>query len=189
MLINFEGLSVETLIRNPMKTIKVLLLLFVFASCSTIRVYSDYDKSVDFSTYKSYAYYKNGIDKAAISDLDKKRILRAIDEVMLTKGFSKSEKPDFVISIKATSEENVNVDNWNTGWGWGWGWGPFWGGGTTVSTSTDGILTIDFLEAKNKELIWTGEGVGHLTRNVEEKDENVKKFVTEILAQYPPIKK
>ena len=176
-----------------MKAIKFLplLLLFAVASCSSIRVYSDYDKKVDFSQYKTYAYYKNGIDKAEISDLDKKRILRSIDEVMATKGLAKSESPDMLISINAKSELNVNVNNFNGGWGWGfgWGWDPFWGGNTMVSTSTDGILTIDLIDAKQKELIWQGEGTGYLTKNVEEKDENVKLFVTEILSQYPPVKK
>ena len=176
-----------------MKAIKILplLLLFAVASCSSIRVYSDYDKKVDFAQYKTYAYYKNGIDKAEISDLDKKRILRAIDEVMTTKGFTKSETPDMLISINAKSEQNVNVNNFNGGWGWGfgWGWDPFWGGNTMVSTSTDGILTIDIIDAKLKELIWQGEGTGYLTKNVDKKDENVKLFVTEILALYPPAKK
>jgi hypothetical protein len=172
-----------------MKSIKILplLLLFAVASCSSIRVYSDYDKKVDFFQYKTYAYYKNGIDKAEISDLDKKRILRAIDEVMSAKGFTKSETPDMLICINAKSEQNVNVNQYNSGWGWGWG--PFWGSNTMVSTSTDGILTIDLIDAKQKELIWQGEGTGYLTKNVDKKDEIIKLFVTEILAQYPPVKK
>lgn len=166
-----------------------LLLLFILSACSSVNVNTDYDKKVDFAQYKTYAYYKNGIDKAEISDLDKKRILRAIDEVMTTKGFTKSETADMLISINAKSEQNVNVNNFNGGWGWGFGWDPFWGGNTMVSTSTDGILTIDIIDAKLKELIWQGEGSGYLTKNVEKKDENVKLFVTEILAQFPPVKK
>ncbi len=174
-----------------MKAIKILplLLFFAVASCSSIKVYSDYDKKVDFTQYKTYAFYKNGIDKAEISDLDKKRILRSIDEVMATKGFLKSETPDMLISINAKSEQNVNVNQYNSGWGFGWDWGPFWGSNTMVSTSTDGILTIDLIDAKLKELIWQGEGTGYLTKNVDKKDENVKEFVTQILAQYPPVKK
>ena len=174
-----------------MKAIKFLPLavLFVFGACCSVRVNTDYDKKADFTQYKTYAFYKNGIDKAEISDLDKKRILRAIDEVMATKGFTKSETPDMLISINAKAEQNVNVNNFNTGWGFGWGWGPFWGSNTMVSTSTDGILTIDLIDAKQKELIWQGEGTGYLTKNVDKKDENVKEFVTQILAQYPPVKK
>ena len=51
----------------------------LLASCSSVRVVSDYDQKANFNTYKSYAFYKTGIDKAQISDLDKKRILRAIE--------------------------------------------------------------------------------------------------------------
>jgi hypothetical protein len=94
-----------------------------------------------------------------------------------------------LISINAKSEQNVNMNNFNGGWGFGWGWDPFWGGNTMVSTSTDGILTIDIIDAKKKELIWQGEGIGYLTKNVDKKDENVKLFVTEILDLYPPAKK
>ena len=36
-------------------------------------------------------------------------------------------------------------------------------------------------------MIWQGEGVGYLTKNNAKKDERVKEFVSEILAQYPPI--
>jgi len=72
-----------------MKALKLLPLLGVFlilASCSTVRVASDYDQNVNFNEYKTYAFYKPGIDEAAISDLDKKRILRAIDAEMSSKG-------------------------------------------------------------------------------------------------------
>ena len=64
-----------------MKVLKLvpLLLLFVFTSCATVRVASDYDKEANFNSYNSFAFYKPGIDKAKISDLDKKRILRAIE--------------------------------------------------------------------------------------------------------------
>ena len=175
-----------------MKTIKFLslLLLCVVASCSSVQVNTDYDKAVDFTQYKTYAYYKTGIDKVEISDLDKKRILRSIDESMLAKGFTKSDTPDLLININAKSEKNVNVNQFYAGYGYGWGlgWSPYWGD-ASLSSSTDGILTIDLIDAKKKELIWQGEGIGYLTKNTDEKDENIKAFVTKILAQYPPAKK
>uniref|UniRef100_UPI004047D9C7 DUF4136 domain-containing protein n=4 Tax=Flavobacterium TaxID=237 RepID=UPI004047D9C7 len=81
-----------------MKTLKFIpvLLLFVITSCSSVRVNADYDKKATFTNYKTYAYLKSGIDKAEISDLDKKRILYSIEEVMTSKGFSKSENPDIL---------------------------------------------------------------------------------------------
>jgi uncharacterized protein YcfL len=173
-----------------MKTLKILpVLLLLLVGCSSVYVNTDYDKKVDFAQYKTYAYYKTGIDKVEISDLDKKRILRSIDEVMLTKGFTKSDTPDLLININAKAQKNVDVNQFNYGWGFGWGWNPFWGGNTMVSTSTDGILTIDLIDAKQKELVWQGEGTGYLTKDTDAKDENIKEFVSKILAQYPPVKK
>jgi hypothetical protein len=177
-----------------MKTLKLfpLLLLFIAGSCASVSVNSDYDKNVDFSQYKTYAYHKSGIDKVEISDLDKKRILRSIDEVMAAKGFTKSDNPDLLINFFTKAREEVNVNQFNAGWGygWGWGWNPyFYGGHATAYRSTEGTLYIDIIDAKKKEMIWQGQGVGNLTKDVEKKDEVIKEFVTRILEKYPPEKK
>lgn len=176
----------------------VALTLVLLASCTSVRVVSDYDKQADFNTYKSYAFYKTGIDKAQISDLDKKRILRAIEAELGSRGFVKSDNPDVLISIFTKERERVDVYNNNFGWGWGWGgfynpwvWGPGWGwgwGGNNVSTSTEGSLYIDVIDANKKELVWQGRGVGTLnnTKNIEKKEQRIKEFVSQILEEYPP---
>ena len=84
-----------------MKLFKLLplLLLFFMASCSSVQVATDYDSSVNFSQFKTYAFMKDGVDKINISDLDKKRILKAIDEELTAKGFTKSENPDLLINL------------------------------------------------------------------------------------------
>ena len=172
-----------------MKTLKLIpvVLLFVISSCSSVRVNADYDKKANFSNYKTYAYLKNSIDKAEISDLDKKRILRSIDQVMSSKGFSKSENPDMIVSIFTKERERVDVYNNNWGWGWGWGWNPWWGMNmSSVSVTPEGTLFIDIIDAKSKELIWQGEGSGYLTKNTNKKEERIMEFVSKILAQYPP---
>ena len=184
-----------------MKNLKFLSLtafaVLLLASCSTVRVVSDYDKQADFNTYKSYAFYKTGIDKAQISDLDKKRILRAIENELASRGFVKSENPDVLISIFTKERERVDVYNNNFGWGWGYGgfynpwvWGPGWGWGwgNNVSTRTEGSLYIDVIDAQKKELVWQGRGVGTLsnTKDIEKKEERIREFVSQILREYPP---
>jgi hypothetical protein len=169
-----------------MKTLKLLslIILITLSSCSSIRVNADYDKKVSFTNYKSYAYLKSGIDKAEISDLDKKRILNAIDEVMPAKGLSKSDTPDVLISIFTKERERVDVYQ---NYGFGWGWNPYWGMGySNVTTTPEGTLFIDIIDAKTKELVWQGEGSGYLTKNTEKKDARIKEFVSKILEQYPP---
>jgi hypothetical protein len=174
-----------------MKLLKLLSILgiFILSSCSSVYVNTDYDKKANFASYKTYAYSKSSIDKLEISDLDKKRILYAIDDVMPAKGFSKSETPDVLINLFTKERERVNVYN-NMGWGYGygWGWGPSWGMGYTRTTTTpEGTLYIDIIDAKTKELVWQGIGTGYLTTNSDKKDERFQEFVTKILEKYPPV--
>ena len=171
-----------------MKTLKLLSLLFIatLASCSSVYVNADYDKNASFSNYKTYAYMKNNLDNIAISDFDKKRILNAIDEVMATKGFTKSENPDIIVNIFTKERERVEVYQ---NYGFGWGWGPYWGMGMNrpaVTTTPEGTLFLDFVDTKTKELVWQGQGTGYLTQNRDKKEAVIKEFVSRILAQYPP---
>lgn len=189
-----------------MKTFKAfalsLLALVFLSSCVSVRVVADYDREVDFKEYKTYAFYKTGIDKAQISDLDKRRILKAIEAEMNARGFVKSQDPDLLVSIFTKEREQVDIYNNNFGWGWGWGWGGWynpwvwgpgwgWGGawGPNVSTRTQGSLYIDLIDAESKHLVWQGRGVGTLnnTSNVEKKEERIREFVSQILEKYPPV--
>ena len=174
-----------------MKTLKILLLLFlfVFASCSSVRVVTDYDKEANFDNYSSFAYYKPGIDKAQISELGKKRILRAIETELVAKGLTKTQDPDLLISIFTKERERIDV--YNNYYGYGWGWNPWWYGGYYggyVSSSTEGILYIDIIDVKSNSLIWQGIGTSKLitSSNIEKKEERIRKIVNEILAKYPP---
>lgn len=58
-----------------MKLLKsfLILLLFGAVSCVSVKVTSDYDNKTDFSKFKSFAFYKKGIDNVELSDLDKRR--------------------------------------------------------------------------------------------------------------------
>jgi len=175
-----------------MKKIALLLLVVTaMIGCQTVRVNQDYAIGTDFNQYKTYAYFKKGVDEAKISELDKKRILRAIDNEMAAKGFVKSENPDVLVSIFTDSKERVDVYNNNWGWnvGYGFGWGGFgFGGpfGNNVSRTTEGVLFIDLIDAQDKELIWQGEGRAALRSTPEAKVERTQEMVREILMQFPP---
>lgn len=177
-----------------MKLLKFLTfaLLVTLASCSSVKVVSDYDTKANFDTYKTFAFHKKGIDKAPISDLDKKRIMRAIEAELLASGYTKSQNPDVLVSIFTKSRERINISNNNFGWGWGWGWrwNPWmWGGMNQmrVNQYTEGTLFIDFIDREKNELVWQGIGSGALRyANADKREARIKEFVKEIIAQYPP---
>lgn len=173
-----------------MKTIKLTLLIvgaLLMTSCSSIKVATDYDKEVDFTAYNSFAFYKPGIDVAEISDLDKKRILRAIERELEAKGMVKKTNPDLLVSIFTETRENVNIYQNNFGYGWGWNpwfWGP--GGYNTVSTNVEGTLYIDLIDAEKNELVWQGLGTGILSLDMDKKEEKINEIVNKIMEKYPP---
>lgn len=172
-----------------MKNILILsLVALMFTSCASIDVATDYDRDVNFDKYQTYAFFKPGIDKAEISDLDKKRILRAIDFELSQKGMTKSENPDLLVSIFTQTKEKVNVYQNNFGYGWGWNpyfWGPA-GGGVSSYTSIEGTLFVDLIDADRNELVWQGLGTGILSKKMERKEEKIKEIVKEILEKFPP---
>jgi len=176
--------------KKTLKALPFLALLILVSSCSSVRVATDYDKNANFSDYKTFAFYKTGIDKAEINDLDKRRILRAIETELLAKGITKSENPDLLVSLFTKSREKINVYNNGFGpYGYGWGWHPwYWNSYNTssVSRSTEGVLYVDLIDASKKELIWQGMGTGYLTRNMEKKEMRIKEFVAKIMEKYPP---
>ncbi len=175
-----------------MKFLKITTFLLLFGvfmtSCNTVKVATDYDQNVDFNQYKTYAFFKPGIDKAEISDLDKKRILRAIETEMTANGFTKSQDPNLLVSIFTKTKENINIYQDNMYGYYGWGWNPwYWGAGrNTVSRTSEGTLYIDFIDAGKKELVWQGMGTAALAQEVNRKQERINEIVKEILEKYPP---
>lgn len=177
-----------------MKRFLLFTTALLLTSCATIRVSSDYDTGVNFNSYATYAFFKPAIDKVEISDLDKRRVLRALESSLASKGFSASETPDVLISFHTKAEKNVRVSESFIGWGspfygpfggWGWGWGfnrPY-----NINTSTTGVLYIDIIDATTKKLVWQGKGTGSLGKgSPQEREERIREFVAEILTAYPP---
>ncbi len=179
-----------------MKVLKVfpVLFLFILGSCSSVQVTSDYDKDIDFDNYKTFAFYKKGIDKIEISDLDKRRILRAVETELQAKGMIKSETPDVLVNIFTKSREKIDVYN-NTYYGWypwyygyGYGFGGYGSGYTNVTQSTEGTLFIDLIDTDKKELAWQGVGTGVLSKSKtpDKREERINEFVNKIMTAYPP---
>lgn len=171
-----------------MKTSRIVFFLFLIiglSACSSIRVTSDYETGTDFSQYKSFAFYKTGVDKAPISDIDKRRILKSIETELLAKGLVKSETPDVLISIFTKSREQIDIYESH--------WTPYYYNPyqtTQISKYTEGTLFIDLIDPDGKKLIWQGIGSGFLTKSSkpEKREANIQLFVKEIMEKFPPAK-
>ena len=98
----------------------VLLFIALFSSCSSVRVVYDYDSTIDFNNYSTFAFSKQEIEKLEISDIDKKRILNSIEQSMKEKGYDFSSSPDLIINISTKSREDIYINQSYNRFGFGW---------------------------------------------------------------------
>jgi len=180
-----------------MKKITTLFLFIsILFSCDSIRVSSDFNENIDFSNLKTYAFSKQGVDKVKINDIDKKRILKAIDVELYNKGFRKSSiNPDFIINFFTKTNQKVNYYPSNNYYG-SMVQSPYAGVGHYTGSwylnsynYNEGVLFIDVVESKKNELVWQGIGKGYIyTNNADKKSEKIREMVGKILLQFPPSK-
>ncbi|PQL95296.1 DUF4136 domain-containing protein [Apibacter adventoris] len=173
------------------KLFTLLGIFLVYTNCSITTSY-DYDKSVDFSQYKTFSIYQNGIDSLKLNDLDKNRIVRAIVGQLKSKGLTEAERGDLTVNVLASSKKVVNIDNdpyWGSPWGWGYGWGYGWNGSSTVYETREGKLTVHLVDTKKNVLVWEGIADGLNVSNVANKEEEIGKAMQKIFTYYPPKEK
>tara|TARA_B100000029_G_scaffold246422_1_gene243382 strand:- start:6159 stop:6686 length:528 start_codon:yes stop_codon:yes gene_type:complete len=171
-------------------TNKIILgtLVLILTSCNIIRVNSDFNNKINFNDYKTYAFSKKGIDQAEINDIDKKRILNAIDVELSNKGLRKSTiEPDILINFFTESNKKINYYPGYDYYSSGLSIGP-WYNSYYYHNYTEGVLFIDIIDYKKNELIWQGVGKGYIPSKRGKKEEQIKLFVNKILIQYPPLK-
>jgi len=180
-----------------MKKIAFLSIIVIVAvSCSSVKVSSDFDKSASFASYKTYSFTDEALT-LPLDDLNKTRLLDAVNAELAAKGFTKKDaNPDVLININVKSEKKQTATATSTG-GYGYGagyryggWGGYGGGTTYISydSYTDGTLFIDMIDASKKQLVWQGRGTKTLDpdANQDKREKNIAYAVKQIFMNYPP---
>lgn len=180
----------------------VALLMF---SCSSLKVTSDMDKTVDFNEYKTYEYYgwADHSDKI-LTRFDKERIENAFAAEFDKRNIKYVEEGgDMIVTLHIVAEQKTQVTANTTGGGYGGGYGGYygygpgygWGGGYSTTTVNEydyvvGTLLISVYDAEEKILIWEAVGVDEVDQNPKGADERVAKKVSYIMKEYPvsPVK-
>lgn len=162
----------------------LLLGAFILTSCGTVSVSADYDRTANFNSFKTYTFHQKGLDKLKVNDLDKRRLISAIEQEMANKGLVKVQSDaDLVVNILTSSSQEVIISNDRFG---GYGYG-YWGGMyPSVSDYTSGNIIIDIVDDKRNILVWQGVGSGLNVDNISAKSEKIPKAINEILAKFPP---
>lgn len=188
------------------KTSIIALVGILLASCSGLKVVTNYDKSIDFDQYKTARFYgwKNNSDDI-LSDMDKK----FIEEAFLNEfekrevNFVKDTESDLIVSLFIVTEKKTNYSQSATyphayrgyyryGYGGYYGYGPGYGWGGAYPYSdiqtveyTEGTLIVSVYDAEKKEIVWESVAKGTIEKKNKHQERAIQSTVGEIMYKFP----
>jgi hypothetical protein len=175
----------------------LLALLVAAAPAMAQKVYVDWDREVDFSSYETYSWLPT--EETSIQNTDQlmhNRLRNAI-EMKMTEGVPAlrlvDSDPDLYVTYHTDEREEMVLDTNTFGYGYGagWGWDPFWGPGsmggnvtTTARSYTRGTLIIDVYDPREKKAIWRGTAEAVVQPNPRKVEKQIVKAVNKIAKKW-----
>jgi hypothetical protein len=181
-----------------MKKFLIIPVLFAFVACSTVKVAYDYDRQADFNKYKTYVISEETTKMAGVNQLNRDRIIAAVETQMAAKGFAKAKSADVILDVRIKGEEiQTATATTSGGYGYGYGYGR-WGYGGGFSTTRvnydkyiEGTLFVTLIDKATEKIAWQGTGTKTMDENAspEKREQNIDYAVQQIFTNYPPVAK
>lgn len=167
----------------------------LMASCSSVKVAYDFDKQADFTKYKTYAFTQESLN-LGLEQLNRDRLINAVETELAAKGFTKSESPDVLIDMHITAKKRTEAVANTTGAGGYRGYGRYgYGGGFSTTTVDyneyiDGTLLINMVDKSTEKIAWQGRGTKTIDEDASaaKRESNINYAVKQIFTNYPPKK-
>ena len=177
-----------------------IIITLLFSGCSSsTKVYTTYDKKVDFSSYKTFDFYEIKEEYLHMKEVNRRRLEMAIELELGMKGIKKSvNNPDLMVNLYSILNRTENTTTSSTypySGGYYGGASPY-GGTIGVSVSpgnnsqyyTEGSVTVHLVDRKENKLVL--EGVAQIDAGEgEDADRLINYTVQKFLADIPYPKK
>lgn len=176
-----------------------IMLSILTVSAGFSQVKSDYDKTTDFSKYKtiSFAGWQKDSDKQ-LNDFDKKRILESLKSEFEKRGMTlTTTNPDATVALYLVLDKKTSTTAYTDfmgGMGYGprWGWGMGAGMGMASATTTyneddyvEGTLVVDMYDSAEKKLIWQGVLTKVVQENPQKREKTIPKSISKLMKKFP----
>ncbi len=172
----------------------VLIVLLVLglvglAACQTVKVDTDYDETVDFSSYQTFDWMpqpREATRNPQINDIMDNRIKRAIEGELIAGGYQKnrSGRPDVYVVYHTTTQRQVDR-TYIERWGYGRRGRFRRTGAVRVESYKEGTLIIDLVDAERRELVWRGTATGAVS-DLRQTEKKLFGAVERIFEVFPP---
>ena len=188
---------------NLTKLFAVLLVAILSTSSFYAQVTSDYDKTVDFTKYKTYSFegWQDNSDQL-INELDKKRIHDSFGAEFSKRNLQYVEQGgDMIVTLYLAIDQKTSqtaYTNYHGGMGYGGGWGYGYGRGygygmgmgsatTTYSESVYdvGTFVVDVYDGESKKLVWEGISRKTINENPKKREKTIPKGVKKLMKKFP----
>ncbi len=167
--------------------------------CTSIDVKTDFDQTVDFSRFKTFAFTGiTDLNQGGVLDnsLVRNRLETMIDRELRQKGLTQTrldQNPDLLVHYWVGVKDKQQVQSTGStagvyGWRGGYGWGAGYGGGVTTYEYREGTLITDLVEPTKKTLVWRASIVAELEDNIKENVELSDRAIKKAFESYPPTK-
>jgi hypothetical protein len=165
-----------------------LILLVLLIGCAPVRVQYDYDPAVAFGNYSSYNFTAD-LD-TGLSELDERRLLQAVGDVLQNRGYQLSEDPDMVLNIYSYLYEDP--DQSSVGFGMG-GTGGNVGGGVSVGVPLNSgqlqrEIIFEFRDARQGRPLWQAISEDRFSDNTspQKREARFLEIATKVFEGFPP---
>jgi len=164
--------------------------LALAGTASAQDVKTDWDKSADFSKYKSFSAQ---IATSWNNPLAEKRALEIIENALVAKGWKKMDAAtaDTHVLIHGATQVKRDLNTFYSGGFGGYGYRGYGGMGmgtssTTVNEYTVGTMVLDIFDAKTKQLLWRGTGSDELSDKADKNQKKIEKATEKMFKNFPP---
>lgn len=166
-----------------------ILILSLTTGCSSMKVITDWDESVDFSTFETFKFRPSDTSLAESQPLVDQRIVAAIKQEMTGAGFTEVESgADLFVTYYASSTHSVVFNTTHMGYGMS---RRRWGTGISQSTTTartfeEGTLVIDVWDNSTDELLWRAVIEHSVSSNPDKNTERINQGISKAFENFPP---
>ena len=170
--------------RIPTFVAAAAMLLGTVAVAQTVTY--DFDKSTDFSKFKSYTWVQGTVLN---DELNHNRIVSAVDAQLTSRGLARVEagaRPDLLVAYHASFDKDLQITGFSSGWG-GYRFPANRSGTARAEEILVGTLAVDLVDAATGTIVWRGMATKEVDvkANPERREKNINRAAEKLFKNSP----
>jgi len=147
----------------------------------------DFDRSTNFSRFKSYAWVRGTV---LTDEINHNRVVNAVSAQLAAKGLTRVESiasADLLVAYHATFDRDLQISGFSSGFG------PYRFASRSGVARTEEILTgtlaVDIVDARTKRIVWRGMASKEIDVKADpsKRERNINRAAERLFKNYPPV--